>query len=104
MKESFTAYTGLSSDEEFIKGVEKKIDFFNYQLAEKKLIRRFQKNVLISRCKLIFSLSIVLIFFRYVCWLIFDQTMFLYGGSILILSVAIIEEYFMTTRRIINGD
>lgn len=86
------------SDEEFLNGVRKKIILLKDQFREREKIQRAQKNLFIARCKSAFTFSLILILFRYICFQVFDQTMFLIGGSILLLIVAVIDDYFITTK------
>ena len=98
MKKSWTGSTSLSSDEEFLKGVRKKISLLEDQFREREMIQRAQKKLFISRCKLMFTFILILASFVYICFQLSNQTMLFYGGSILMLVVAIIDEYFITTK------
>ncbi len=92
-------YRKVRSDEEFLQGIQKKINILDYALKEEERVQKLTKMRFVAHCRLISLLGIISI----ICWLVlpeyYDTTGVAYLWSILILTIAAFYEYFLEARR-----
>jgi hypothetical protein len=98
MRRTPVEYHGISSDQEFLNGIRRKINTFQLTIREEETLKERHRQAFLSQCRFVLIMVMVSAFF----WLygpkLIGSQGTLYIWALLMLSMGSVHEYFREVR------